>query len=194
MFNTDFIVTTIIAIIALVLSIINFVIDRYDKSIRLSVILSRGVWETGSKKHPVDNGYLVKIINRSRLEISITDVIIEITQKKPPVSTEATTQAIIIKSPLIKMGNKNEDGYYFSRAEFLENYEVSLAGGKNTYYWFSDMEAHLIDDERYPFWDFEPNTDIKMKARVHITLGKSYYSKSINFHRKIKNKFKENKL
>ncbi|HEX9840227.1 MAG TPA: hypothetical protein VGA72_12815 [Anaerolineales bacterium] len=72
--NTE-IITTIVAIAALLLSIFNFIVDRIDKKPKLIVVLSQGNITTESRNgNSSEEGIFVEVINSSHYEDTVTNV------------------------------------------------------------------------------------------------------------------------
>jgi hypothetical protein len=72
--NTE-LITTIVAVIALLLSVFNFIVDRIDKKSKLIVFLSQGEFNIKSSKgNSSEDGIFVEVINSSQSKSTVTTV------------------------------------------------------------------------------------------------------------------------
>jgi len=75
--NTE-LITTIVAVVALLLSIFNFVVDRIDKKARLIVFLSQGKISVNSPAgKSSEDGIFVEVVNSSQTKTTVITVNIE---------------------------------------------------------------------------------------------------------------------
>ena len=193
--DTREIVTTIVAAIALILSIINFIIDRKDKTAKLKVNLANGTIKTGRRKDPYDNGYFIEIVNNGKTRVVVTEVVICFLQENKSVA-DATATKIDIKTTdeVINFGIAPKDQYTFlSTVKMASERKSVLLDGENVFYWLSDAQSKLLMEGNLPFDVFDIKEDIKIKAKVRIALGNQYYSNTINISpSKNKNKKRRN--
>ena len=72
---TTELITTIVAVVALLLSIFNFVVDRIDKKAKLIVFLSQGKIDVNSPKgNSSEDGIFVEVINSSHSKTTVMTV------------------------------------------------------------------------------------------------------------------------
>jgi len=75
--NTE-LITTIVAVVALLLSIFNFVVDRIDKKARLIIFLSQGKISVNSPSgNSSKDGIFVEVVNSSQTKTTVITVNIE---------------------------------------------------------------------------------------------------------------------
>jgi len=78
--NTE-LITTIAAIIALLLSIFNFIVDRVDKKPKLIIFLSQGKIDINSPENSSEDGIFVEVVNSSQNKTTVVTVNIEAKRK-----------------------------------------------------------------------------------------------------------------